>query len=525
MSIDRPQYLRPARLADGLAIAAIFAIVASMQFVSGAYASDFASDADEPSHVVSSLLIRDYIAAGFPHGPMRFAEVYYVHYPKVAIGHWPPLMYALEAMWMLVFGRTRVAMLALVTMTALALLVSVYLWVRRDCGAIAGFLAAAALVTPGFMQVAMSSVEPNMFLALLAFWAAAAYGRYLETGRWRDAMWFGAIVLAAVGVHGRGAALALAPVIAALFPPAFNRQRRAWAWRGAALIAAIAAVVLAHRIFRQTFRPSLHAAAIHAGSYVARAFIAMSWPVASLAVVGGVLAVRFLPARWIAMFAAVLSCWIFHSVVNVPFEDRYLVTSAPAIAALFGAGIHFFTLRLASGTWRRAVAAVIVVVACVAIVRNVIPLWRKSDPGYHRLLASSVPPGIILVAGGPVQEGSFIAEIALRDRRPDHIVLRASKMLASSDWLDRWYHMLFSNSHDVSAYLDQLHVETVVIAEPQRRPHIGQLLEAVTGNPAVWNEAPSDQQDVRIFRRIGPVAAGVVHIRIPVNQRYFDLEW
>lgn len=31
-------------------------------------------------------MIRDYIANGFPASPMKFAEEYYVHYPKVAFG-------------------------------------------------------------------------------------------------------------------------------------------------------------------------------------------------------------------------------------------------------------------------------------------------------------------------------------------------------------------------------------------------------------------------------------------------------
>ena len=136
-------------------------------------------------------------------------------------------MYASEAVWMLAFGRTRAAMLALITAADLALLLSVFLWVRRDCGALAGFLAAAALAAPRFMQVAMSSVAPGIFLALLAFWAAIAYGSFLETKRWRDAIWFAILALAAAGVHGRGAMLVLIPGGRRSSAPGI--QRRAWA--------------------------------------------------------------------------------------------------------------------------------------------------------------------------------------------------------------------------------------------------------------------------------------------------------
>lgn len=516
--------LRSARLWDSLAIAALVAMVGAVQFVSGAFLSDFASDADEPGHVVSSLLIRDYIAAGLPHHPLEFAEVYYVHYPKVAIGHWPPLLYACEAVWMLAFGRTRAAMLGLVTLASIALLVSVYLWVRRECGVIAGLLAAFALAAPAIVQMAMGSVAPNIFLALLAFWAAAAYGSYLETGRWRYAVWFAVFVLAAVGIHGRGAALVFIPVFAPLFAPA-AAGRRTWMWRAAGVLAAFALLVLAPRFVHQIRLPSLHDAAMHARQYIQSVPATMSWPVVILALVGAS-SLRFLRTRWIAMPAAVLGCWIFHSMVNVPFEDRYLITAAPAIAALFGAGIHFFVHRLASGTWRRAVAVAIVVIASAAVARNTIPLWRKPDPGFHRFAAELTRgnSGILLVAGDAVPEGAFIAEIALHDRREDHIVLRASKMLANINWNFTVYQMLFSNPRDVDAFLDQLHVTTVMVAFRSTHPHIGQLIDALTGDPQVWKEVPCEQQSVRRFQRIGPIPTGAVHIRIPIDDKYFQFD-
>jgi hypothetical protein len=74
-----------------------------LQWRSGAYTADLASNEDEAAHAVSSLLVHDYLARPFrppakpmPAHPMRFAERYYAHYPKLAIGHWPPFLYATE---------------------------------------------------------------------------------------------------------------------------------------------------------------------------------------------------------------------------------------------------------------------------------------------------------------------------------------------------------------------------------------------------------------------------------------------
>ena len=48
-------------------------------------------------------------------------------------------------------------------------------------------------------------------------------------------------------------------------------------------------------------------------------------------------------------------------------------------------------------------------------------------------------PQTILVSAESPGEGMLIAEIAMRDRRPGHFVLRGSKVLARSDWNGNGY--------------------------------------------------------------------------------------
>ena len=40
---------------------------------------------------MNALVLRDYIREGLSQNPLRFAEDYYRHYPKIAPGMWPPL--------------------------------------------------------------------------------------------------------------------------------------------------------------------------------------------------------------------------------------------------------------------------------------------------------------------------------------------------------------------------------------------------------------------------------------------------
>ena len=84
-----------------VAFAALLGIVVTLQILGGAYASGFGGYPDEPAHLVTSLMVRDFIAGlNFRH-PVQFAQEYYYHYPKVAIGVWPPVLYGALGIWFL----------------------------------------------------------------------------------------------------------------------------------------------------------------------------------------------------------------------------------------------------------------------------------------------------------------------------------------------------------------------------------------------------------------------------------------
>jgi hypothetical protein len=492
------------------------ALVIILQAHSGAWTSDFTADEDEPAHAVSSLMVRDYLVNGIPQNPVRFAENYYLHYPKVAIGHFPPLLYASEALWMLVFGRNRIAMLALIGVCAVALLTSVFLWVKRDYGASAGLVAAAALAAPAFMQTAMVSVAPNVALALLSFWAAVAFGEYLERRRLRDAIVFFIVVLLAIALHGRGAALALIPA-AVMFT-----GRIPWTRVRVMLLMVTAAVTfVALNSSRQAGPFHITALPGNAAFYLYRASTAMSWPVVILAIAGAVVVIREreLPRRSLAMVALVIGAWMFHSIVNAGWSDRYLATAAPGVAALCGAGFHFVREKSAAlGGPARVCVAAMAILLCAGLAWIAVPLVRKPDLGYHRLI--DVPDAIALVAGSALHEGAFISEMALRDRRLDRIVLRGSKVLASSTWTGRQYQLLFPSTQEVSSYLDAARVEIAVFEEASTQPHVRQLIDTLRADPSRWSVSHLDGQPpgTAIFQRIAALPPGDPVIRLDMHR-------
>ena len=62
------------------------AVVLVMQWQRGAADEEFGGHPDEAAHYVTGLMVGDYLRAGMNQSPMAYAENYYTHYPKVALG-------------------------------------------------------------------------------------------------------------------------------------------------------------------------------------------------------------------------------------------------------------------------------------------------------------------------------------------------------------------------------------------------------------------------------------------------------
>ena len=74
-------------------------VVLGYQVANRSFESEFGRYFDEAAHFVTGLMVHDFIAGMDWSSPVEYAENYYLHYPKVALGHWPPAFYLLQAMW------------------------------------------------------------------------------------------------------------------------------------------------------------------------------------------------------------------------------------------------------------------------------------------------------------------------------------------------------------------------------------------------------------------------------------------
>ncbi len=468
--------------------------VVALQLRSGAYGSDLSSP-DEAAHFVSALLVRDYIAAGFPAPPMQFAQRFYLHYPKVAIGHWPPVFYASSALWMLLFGRSKAAMLAFMAALCAALCIGIYEFARRDCGEVAAFACALIFATAPLVRTAASTIMPDLPLGALMFAAAVAYGFYLELGRRKYALISGMLAALAVGTHGRGLIVLLVPALAL-----WMTRARITPARIAVIAVVVTAVIGAPVLMRQSLPISVASIGANALLWAPRCGRALAWFVPALALLASVRIVgQGQRGRWTAMAALVAANWIFFALVNPLWEPRYLMTAAPAVAVLGAAGWRY-AANWSFGKLRPAMA----VLGCAAVIVNAAPALRQPDLGYSSALAR-LPrlDRVSLVAGDPLMEGAFVAAMALHDRRFEHVVLRGSKALARSTWAGADYRLTFSRPAEVRDFLDRMGVGTVVVQRAAARADVPLLETAVTGDRR-WREATGIVAGVRVFQRTVP---------------------
>src|SRR5258708_4740625 len=190
--------------------------VATLLYASGAFKTGFDHHPDEPAHFVTGLMLRDYIVEGFPSAPMSFATDFYLHYPEVAFGHWPPVFYLLQAGWTLLLPPNHTSLLLLMALltacTAFLIHQTAMQYHSRTLAILAGLTYLALPLTQQYASEIMIEAP----LTLFGFMAALAVAPVLERSTWRSSACFGIAASVVILTKSSGWALALVPVIALL---------------------------------------------------------------------------------------------------------------------------------------------------------------------------------------------------------------------------------------------------------------------------------------------------------------------
>ncbi len=514
-----------------IAFVVAFDLAFAWQKLTGAYESEFGGHPDEAAHYVTGLFVRDAIVAGFEyarggfHGsPVQvgkdFANRFYEHYPKVALGVWPPSFYLVQSAWTIPFGASRLSILLLMAVLAGLIATVIYAALRKEFGEWPAAAAAVLWLCGPTVRESYGMVMAEMLSTLTMFGATLAWGRLLDERRKRDAVFFALLAAGAILTKGTGIALVLMCGFSIVAARRWQMMKSPALW-----MAGIGVAILAGPwtwYFRNEGTRvggwednsggfSLGFAQQAAPYYAVKLSFAIGVAVAVVALVGLVTRCR-LNGRWASLAGLVVGVYCFQCAVPVGREARHIISATPALIMLAIAGL-FSIARL------RTIAAVgseqqrreRIWVLLLVLITLPFSLSRREPKGFSgfQALASEVlekaPPGArVLVSSDARGEGMFISEIAMRDHRPNLIIERASKVLVAAEgrtWDGRNLRAKFDDDEKLLAYLREEKIAYVVlddaVPEDKRVGYHDQLRRVIAENTGFfWPVAESPIQRV-----------------------------
>ncbi len=511
-----------------LLLAVLFAAAVALQSLAGAYAVDLSGYPDETGHFVTGVLVQDYLSKIPPPPLVPFAKEFYIHRPKVAIGHWPPLMYLIEGIWFILFHATRQSALALMALISASVAASIGYIVRSRFGITAGIAAGLLFLGLSFVQAQTSEVMADMLVTLFGFWATVAFADFLTDKSLRDILRFAAFALLAIFTKNNGLYLALTPPIAILFTRQFKVLRSPLLWLGGALVAVPTAawVGWSHKYVTNSWveKPGIEFFLRASRADLFFIYLILGPCLLMLLAAGVVresIRVRssrdFLP---LTLLAAVLSVILFQSIAPAGIEPRFLLPAVASMIPVVFSGLLWIAdaIRLrAVPMWIRA--TVLLAIAILLSPHSTFAIPHKPYRGFPEVAdyiqsQPALREGAVLVSSASDGEGLLIAEVAMRYPSSEGFLLRASKMLAQSDWLGRDYKGRFLSADEVFRYMDELKVDLIVIDDlPGIAPpkHQELLLRMCQDHPESWRPVPIrqprpldlDGARIFVFQRVG----------------------
>ncbi|MFZ2281599.1 MAG: hypothetical protein WAW39_27625 [Prosthecobacter sp.] len=517
-----------------LVVSALFSLAFAIG--GGGFSSDLGGDPDEAAHAVTALMLRDYLSTGLGHSPMAFAKAYYADFPRVALGHYPPLYYVVTAPLLLVHNS--VGMLLVFQSLTLSLLAALtYLIGCRVVSPLpAATVSLGMLLLPLALKLTLH-VMSDILLAVLCLWAVMLWAWYLRAPTVRKALVWGCVAAAAILTKGSGMGLCLLPPLGTLLA---GRWRLIFtqSWWCAALPVAILAgpwMIYSTGISKEgmtLFTPAQYF--VQAVPFYLKGMPAVfGWPLTLLTVAGVSHSLvtgwrqRVLPPVQASLFAMSVGMTLVLLLVPVGLSTRYMLTLAPPVmqAAAYGLALVPWPVKLQ----RWGPPVLLLGFALLPLLNS--DVWpTKYVHGFNTAVSRSGLPNQgdrkqnWLVASDPNGEGAVIAAAAFacQQRSPSLLrIYRGSKELSSSDWMGRGYQSAFVSTAQLLEQLDKLQVTRVFVdlsVPPDRQqPHEKLLLTAMQSADDRWHLAfeqsvfrwPWETGVLYVFQRNSPATANV----------------
>lgn len=481
-----------------------------LQLICGAYVNDFGSYPDEPAHFMSGVLVHDFLMRFNILHPMEYARNYYLHYPKLGIGQWPPALYALLGGWFLFAGVSRASAMAfeLVVMASIATII--FMVGKRRLSATAGFFAGLLFLLSPVVQETTSRMMSDGTGALFVLLASLAFARFMSSGATRDGLLFGVLSAIAILTRGSGWALCLVPPILILIGRRFDLLRKPGLLAAAVLVLITCVPWYANTVgaTQGTWGGSADGQPywLSASMEFTRTFWIGLGPFVLIPALLGLwckIVQPFLRNKidsvWGVLFAYPIATWVLLCAVPTGAESRFMVALFPAVILFAVAGLEQLASYLPTGMIALAQARMLTCLAVAGlffaftfhIPKN---LFFSGFGEVARSIVRETGNGqnAVLVASDSNGEGAVIAAIAMAESRPSSFVLRGSKILAKENWMGSRVVERCNSVSDISDLLNQIPVNVVVLDQSvlgSRRPgYYGLLWQMIKEKNTVWRE-------------------------------------
>jgi uncharacterized membrane protein len=394
---------------------------------------------DASRHAMNGVFVRDFFLEGGLLHPVDYARRYYLQYPGINIGFYPPFFYLTAAPFLAVFGASHAVVQAVVALYALAAGLLAYLIAARTMPRIPALATALCILGLPEMSLWSRQVQPDVPAVALLLATAYLLIRHLENGKagwlWATSLCLGLAMLTRVQV------MHAIPVVGLLLLayrggkyPSF--KVKAWA---AMLLAALSFPSLAATLY---FSRTNQALAQNMPDMPGRWTLGnwtwyaeqlpgqMGWPALVFTIAGLIAAgVSYRQNKSVASAVAAAFClgsWIFFSVVSNK-DPRFNLPSLPFLFLVASMGLAWLMPRAA----RVALPLLALWLAVQALWVTEVPVARGFKEA--ALLSASLAPKNANTLISAHRDGSYIFDMRTMAGRRDIGIRRADKLFVEID--------------------------------------------------------------------------------------------
>jgi hypothetical protein len=396
---------------------------------------------DAPSHALNGVFYKDMTEEGGLLHPISYAERYYVQYPNLTVGTYPPVFYAVEALFFKLFGvSSQVARFPILLFTLLganAFLVLCRLWFPlwlSVAGAILYLLQPATLFGQKNVMLEMPALAMST-IALYFFYVASEKG-----GPW---IRFLSPLFAALAFLTKQNTIFLLAiwVLWIVWDRKWNLVKSKHFIVGV-LVGSL--LLLPWVIINLTISRYYVVAAIFQGYHIESNFVyyltnlseIISYPVIVLSMVSLILFSKLIKYGSYR-FALLWGCCVFCGLLLFEWtEPRQAIYLVPAVIILCIHAIWFFGQRIMSLSQRSRVYAVVLILLISLHVNAKEVIGGPDIRGFDKVADFVVSdPDCVSVLYDGYFNSNFAFHMRSEDKERHIFVFRASKLVFSTKWL------------------------------------------------------------------------------------------